>query len=207
MHIYVFGSLCRGEMDINSDIDLLVVLSKKDERFDADRYSIYSYDKLAHNWARGAPFAWHLHTESRLIYSDDGHDYLASLGQPSRYREARSDCRRFFEVYSAASQQFNLGQEVVFELSTMFLAIRNIATCYSLHAGSNPRFGRHSAIQLGDKSLVIDPLAYDALVRARILSTRGLGDNVTDQAIATIREEEPKIRSWMTGLISEIGDP
>ena len=36
MYIYVFGSLCRGEIDSNSDVDLLII-SNKDKLNDFDR--------------------------------------------------------------------------------------------------------------------------------------------------------------------------
>ncbi|HHV6571489.1 TPA: nucleotidyltransferase domain-containing protein, partial [Haemophilus influenzae] len=29
MHIYVFGSLCRGELDNKSDIDILIISDEK----------------------------------------------------------------------------------------------------------------------------------------------------------------------------------
>lgn len=43
MHIYAFGSICRGEVDSFSDIDMLAIVSGRDERFNPRDYSIYSY--------------------------------------------------------------------------------------------------------------------------------------------------------------------
>ena len=36
MHIYVFGSLCRGEVDTASDVDLLAVTDGFDKRLNPD---------------------------------------------------------------------------------------------------------------------------------------------------------------------------
>ena len=71
MHIYAFGSVCRGEIDIDSDIDLLAIVDRDDSRFNTDIYSIYSCKEIAELWAKGNPFAWHLATESRMIYASD----------------------------------------------------------------------------------------------------------------------------------------
>ena len=69
MHIYAFGSLCRGEIDIDSDVDLLAIVGGPDRRFNSDTYSVYSYKRIAELWAEGNPFAWHLTYESRMVYA------------------------------------------------------------------------------------------------------------------------------------------
>ncbi|HHE9539890.1 TPA: nucleotidyltransferase domain-containing protein [Haemophilus influenzae] len=62
MHIYVFGSLCRGELDNKSDIDILII---SDEKFGSEynKYSVYSYEKIRELWLDGNPFAWHLYLD------------------------------------------------------------------------------------------------------------------------------------------------
>jgi predicted nucleotidyltransferase len=67
MHIYAFGSLCRGEVSRNSDVDLLALVDGFDERFNPEIYSIYSYRRIEELWREGNPFAWHLSLESRLV--------------------------------------------------------------------------------------------------------------------------------------------
>ena len=76
MHVYAFGSLCRGEIRPDSDIDLLAIVDGYDSRFDQNVFSIYSYTRLAELWNEGNPFGWHLFLESRLIFSADGSDFL-----------------------------------------------------------------------------------------------------------------------------------
>ena len=46
VHIYAFGSVCRGDLSIGSDVDLLALVSGLDARFDPDMFSIYSYKRI-----------------------------------------------------------------------------------------------------------------------------------------------------------------
>jgi len=80
MHIYAFGSVCRGEVSRDSDIDLLCIdEGTQADRFDPELYSVYSYERIRELWSEGNPFAWHLWLESRLLFSSDAEDHL-SLG-------------------------------------------------------------------------------------------------------------------------------
>ena len=99
MHIYAFGSICRGDVAVDSDIDLLAIVRGLDERFDPSKFSIYSYIRMSELWKIGSAFAWHLHYESRLIFSEDGLDNLAERGLPNPYRRGALDCLRFKNVF------------------------------------------------------------------------------------------------------------
>ena len=57
MHIYAFGSVCRGDVLPSSDIDLLAITEGHDSRFDPNNYSIYSYNRIKELWQEGNPFA------------------------------------------------------------------------------------------------------------------------------------------------------
>jgi hypothetical protein len=201
MHLYAFGSVCRGEVTQGSDIDLLAVTAGHDSRFDPAIYSIYSYKRLAEIWDEGNPFAWHLFLESKMLHSDDGRDYLASLGTPSRYTWAARDCRKFAALFDRAHEAISVGtNSVVFELSTAFLAIRNYATCFSLGIGSHPDFSRSSALRLGARSLAIDREAYQILERARILCTRGNGDVISRSEVQLAQGQLHLVADWMIQL-------
>ena len=102
MHIYAFGSICRGDISIDSDIDLLALGEGVELRLDPDKFAIYSYKRISELWASGNAFAWHLALESKLIYSEDGGDFLKGLGRPSAYVSAAEDCRRFREIFESA---------------------------------------------------------------------------------------------------------
>lgn len=207
MHIYAFGSVCRGDILPNSDIDLLAIVGGYDSRFSPDDYSIYSYHRIEEIWQEGNPFAWHLASESRLIYSSDEENFLRSLGNPQPYRNAARDCQKFYSLFKRAKESIETTTETqTFELSMIFLAIRNFATCFSLGYLSRADFSRRAAIRIGSHSLAIDENAFDILERSRILSTRGTGPLLTAWEVTIAAGQFPKIERWMNRLISETSE-
>lgn len=206
MHLYAFGSVCRGEVTKGSDVDLLAVTVGHDTRFDHSVYSVYSYERLGEIWADGNPFAWHLSLESKMLHSDDGTDFLKSLGTPSKYTSTLRDCKKFASLFETAQMAIESGtNSTVFELSTIFLAIRNFATCFSLGIGSRPDFSRASALRLGPSSLAIDPDAFHVLERARILCTRGNGEDISRSEQQLAQGQLLLIANWMRRLIEMVG--
>ena len=204
MHVYAFGSVCRGEIDRGSDLDLLAAVSDSDPRFDPAIYSIYSYERLAELWREGNPFAWHLTLESKLLFAADGIDFIASLANPAAYVSCAEDCQKFRALFhDAVTGLTESPRSAVFELSTAFLAIRNIATCYSLGLGDTPVFGRHAALRLGSRSLRLDERVYSTLASARILSTRATGPRPSPEDIVAVCSHLPYVATWMDELVAE----
>lgn len=199
-HIYAFGSVCRGEVDSSSDIDLLACLSEPRQEYDPEKFSIYSHDRIRELWIEGNPFSWHLHLESKLLYSSDGSNFLSNLGEPAKYSNALEDCKKFnmlfLESYRALMKS---SISSVFHLSCMFLATRNFATCYSLGVG-RPNFSRLSPLQL-DRNLSIAHEDFDVYVRARILSTRGYGSAISSTEVTQAKRVAPDIMRWMEDLL------
>jgi hypothetical protein len=205
MHFYIFGSLCRGEISFGSDVDLLAITDQFDARLDPDAFSIYSYNRIAELWKEGNPFAWHLATEAKLIFASDKRDFLAEFGLPSDYHRCKQDCLKFARLFDHSIQAINQDQcSLVFELSTMFLAVRNFATCFSLGTIKKANFSRHSAKNLGERSLAISDNAYGLLERARILSTRATGVMIEQKELDACFDEICRIASWMEQLLTEI---
>lgn len=205
MHIYAFGSLCRGDVDSKSDIDLLAIVDGRNDRFDSQVFSIYGYERIREIWALGNPFAWHLHLESRFLYSSDGSDFIASLNQPATYTGVIDDCLKFKGIFHAARSELEKQTpSVTFELSNVFLAIRNFATCYSLGKFHRPDFSRFASLRLENDSLKIDRLTFEILERARILSTRGKGDPISLEEVRIVLNSLDVIECWMDSLIIKI---
>lgn len=200
VHYYAFGSICRGETDSGSDVDLLACISTADPVLDPKKFSIYKYERVRELWREGNPFAWHLHYESRLIFSSDGSDFLTGLGAPATYTKMAQDCmkfrRLFLESYRSLLQTPN---SAVFHLSCLFLATRNFATCYSFSRGQ-PVFSRRSPLLI-DRKLPINEEAFGILTRARILSTRGYGALISKTEVETAKASAPVILDWMENLI------
>ncbi|MGE8174998.1 nucleotidyltransferase domain-containing protein [Pseudomonas fluorescens] len=202
MHIYAFGSICRGEMDLGSDVDLLACVDGPAEQIDHEKYSVYRYERIQALWKEGNPFAWHLHLESRLLFSPDGTDFLCDLGKPARYVADAGDCTKFQELFDRSYRELRQSSNsATFHLSCIFLAIRNFATCHSLSLGL-PIFSRTSPLMVRP-NLDIDPLAFSILTRARLLSTRGYGENITHEEVVTATKAVAIVPCWMEALRSQ----
>lgn len=199
-HLYAFGSICRGEIDESSDVDLLACISKQDAGIDSKRFSIYTYERISELWLEGNPFAWHLHLESKLLYASDGKDFLSNLGCPSEYSKSIYDCEKFRSLFLESSASFlSSNNSTTFHISCMFLAARNFATCYSLGAGT-PVFSRYAPVLIKD-SLEIAGEDFNAYIRARILSTRGYGQALSNTDIERVKNTAHLIVEWMDSLL------
>lgn len=204
-HIYAFGSVCRGDVTLGSDIDLLAILDEYSNQFSPSVYSIYSYRRLIDLWAQGNPFAWHLSLESRLLFASDKQDFIKDLGRPQTYTKCLSDCRKFFNLFLEAESSIKKGRlSIIFDLSTIFLSIRNFATCFSLGMTSEPDFSRNSALNLGLDRIPLEASAYGVFERARILSTRGYGGEISEGNCALALGQVPKVELWMRRLVERI---
>lgn len=204
MHIYVFGSTCRGEIDIYSDIDLLAITNKPNQ-FNKLLYSIYTQNKITDLWKSGNPFAWHLYWESKLIFSSDGCDFLKDLNKPAQYKNCLRDCLNFYGIFQDAYKSLT-GESncIIYDLSMIFLAIRNIASCYTLGLYEKPNFSRNSAFNLNEMNIPISRSNYNLFEKARILTTRGLGDALSSAEVNELLLTLEKINRWMNCLISNI---
>lgn len=202
MHIYAFGSICRGEVDASSDIDMLAIVNDYDSRFNPSDYSVYSYKRIHDLWSQGNPFAWHLFLESKLVYSQNDIDFLQSIGEPRSYKSGIEDCEKFREIFLSAKESIASSDLTeIFDLSSVFLGVRNFATCYSLHSELTPDFSRNSALNLGDHSIPIDASTYRLFERSRVLCTRGFGEILNSSEIDSAKKTLCEIDSWMVEML------
>jgi hypothetical protein len=205
VHIYAFGSICRGEMSAGSDVDLLAAVSGGKNNLNRGMFSIYSHTRLREIWNEGNPFAWHLHHEARLIHASDGRDFLDDLGIPKRYARRYRDCSRFLELLRGArSSASHDHASVVFDLSAAFLGLRNFASCYILGTCGKPDFSRNVAVTLMAQDPPISREAYRVLERARLLCTRGYGERLTSTEIGNGLASLSALEAWMTQRLQEI---
>lgn len=203
MHIYAFGSICRGEIDKYSDVDIIAIVDSFDERLDPDKFSIYSYNRIKELWKEGNPFAWHLYIESKIIYSSNEKNFIAILGKPCEYQKGEKDCIKFYRLFESAVKAIKLETpSKTFELSNIFLSIRNFATCYQLANGIFC-FSRDSALQMEEK-VPIQSNSYSILEKARILCTRGLGKTITKVELDIVKKELNSIKIWMENTLEEL---
>jgi len=205
MYIYAFGSICRGEIDFYSDIDLIAISDNKSEleNLDQNKFSIYTEKRLKEYWQIGNPFAWHLYKESKLIFSSKADDLIKNLGEPSPYMDGLEDLNKFYNIFLDSVKHIEITKDsFLFDISTIFLSIRNFATCYSLAKGQI-NFQRNSALNLGDKSVPICVQNYKALELARLLATRGVGTFPNEADSSRLIMCFKEIDDWMKLLLDE----
>lgn len=201
MHVYAFGSVCRGEIDKYSDIDILLLKQTLVQQEHPAEFSVYSYEQLEKMWSDGNPFAWHLSFESKLLFCDDGVDFIKLLGLPSRYSNMSEDCDKFFQLFKKATHELTVSQiNYTFELSNVYLSIRNFATCFALGYLDKKEFSRDSPRKLYEYSLQISDQTFSILKRARFLNTRGIGDAINYVELDLLRNEIEGVRIWMNRL-------
>jgi len=206
-HVYAFGSIIRGEIDNYSDIDLLAIANSYNPNFSVEKFSIYSEKRLLELWKEGNPFAWHLHHESKLLFSSDGNDPLLNYGAPNAYRKGPYDCLKFYELFiNSQKSLIQSRKSACFELSAIFLSLRNFATCYVLYLEKENLFSRRSALMLGDKSAPISIDDFDICMRARALSTRGIGETISKKEIEQVINTLPSLQTWMEKLLGEVNE-
>ncbi|NNH37184.1 nucleotidyltransferase domain-containing protein [Acinetobacter terrae] len=206
MYIYAFGSICRGEIDFYSDVDLIAISEDQSKlsELDPNKFSIYSEERLKEYWEIGNPFAWHLHKESKLIFSSDGNDLIKVWGKPSNYSNGLNDLIKFQNIFLDSIHQIELTRDsFLFDISTIFLSIRNFATCYSL-ANGKINFHRNSALKLDNKSIQIDMESYRMLEAARLLATRGVGEFPNEYGLSRIINSFQIIDDWMRLLLDDL---
>lgn len=204
MEIYAFGSISRGEIDELSDIDLLIIKNKGEvlENIDKEQFSIYTYERINEIWKEGNPFAWHLFSESKCIFSKDQNPFIKTLGKPNKYNNLKNDLDKFYNLFQTSKNSIlTQGHSVDFDLSMIFLSIRNFASYFALGCLNKLEFSRNSALKIDTFSIDINQYVYKKLMDSRILSTRGLGNNISSDDLNIIISELPKIELWFSKLL------
>lgn len=205
LHIYAFGSICRGEILEDSDCDLLAISTGEHNRLSKEMFSIYSHKRIHEIWAEGNPFAWHIHLESKPIFLEDRIDFIDSLGKPSKYRSKLADCEKFFRLFLQSKESLMENRlSVIFDISTIFLAMRNFSSCYLLNSEDEFDFSRNSALRLMGDTQPIDVNVYYIFERARILCTRGIGGSLLDAEVDSAISSLPDIEVWLRSHLSRL---
>lgn len=207
MYIYIFGSVCRGEIDKQSDIDLLAIIDeqKQQEQFDKNKFSIYTIERLIELWEEGNPFAWHLFLESRLVFSNNGQDIFKNWGEPNKYVNMKADLDKFLSLFLKSVESIRKSVDSqIFDLSMIFLSIRNFSSCYSMGHLNDFNFSRYSALNLKSNQLEISASCFEILERARLLSTRGIGKLITENEMKIVFVELDIIENWFKKISTNI---
>ncbi|HHF3850539.1 TPA: hypothetical protein ACUME1_001698, partial [Haemophilus influenzae] len=92
----------------------------------------------------------------------------------------------------------------VFNLSCIFLAIRNISTCYSLYLGKAV-FSRRAMLKI-TPSINIPMYVIETLEKCRILSTRGVGDDLNKLELENVISHIDSIDKWLDKIERNINE-
>lgn len=200
-HVYIFGSLVRGEIDQYSDIDLLLITDETFKDIDSNKFSIYTPERIKELYLEGNPFAWHLYYESKLVFSSD-QDFLLNLGKPAIYSNCKSDLLKFQKLFEDCIASINEDEfSLVFDLAMIFLAIRNFATCYTLGNYEKPIFSRTAFEKLHDYPLILDEEIKELLMMSRISSTRGIEYSIKNKSLSLLKLNLRKIQNWFNDIL------
>lgn len=199
--IFIFGSTVRGEVASSSDIDVLVVpVSAVHPELYPASWSVYSRDTIRSYYEEGRLFAWHLHLESRCIYSASSKHWLKRLGCPSAYRSAREDVASLTTLLRDSLLELENGTEsVIYELGICYTALRDIAMSASWHLKGHPCFSRYAPFMLPGVHVPIEREVYEQAMMARHFSTRGSAPPSATKDTVTALIEAPLLE-WANTL-------
>lgn len=172
--IFIFGSVVRGEVSGTSDIDVLVIPTNETAPSAyPPNWSVYQRETIAAYFHEGRLFAWHLHLESRCVYSAGPSNWLQSLGRPAPYVRAREDIASLSCLLSDSLAQLSEGSDsAIYEVGICYTALRDIAMAASWRALGAPSFSRYAPFRL-PTPLPLDPEVYENAMLARHFATRG----------------------------------
>lgn len=172
--LFIFGSVVRGEVSSTSDTDILVIPAGPVARNAyPSHWSVYQRETLRDYFSEGRLFAWHLHLESRCVYSAGPMNWLQILGDPAPYSSAREDVLTLTTLLdeSLAELQHDTNS-AIYELGICYTAVRDIAMSASWQKIGAPCFSRYAPYKL-PIPVPLDRESYECAMVARHYSTRG----------------------------------
>ncbi len=172
--IYVFGSVCRGEPDPGSDLDVLVIAGKLKKAAYPSSWSVYSPSRLRTLFERGTLFAWHLHEEVVPVWPRTGRHFLAKIGPPAPYVGAPAEVAQLREILLSSVDELIRGTtSTVYELGLISLACRDIAMAAAPILTGSFDFSRHAPFHLPGFQFPLGRKEYDYTLNCRRATTRG----------------------------------
>jgi hypothetical protein len=172
--LYIFGSAVRGEVEKNSDIDVLVVVDNAQR---ASMYpvtwSVYTKESIKRYFSEGRLFAWHLYLDAKCIHHGDSKPFIEGLGEPSKFRNLSEDFCSLRDLINCSLNEIKTTKSEIFEIGLIYTALRDIAMLASTKLHDRPCFSRYSPYKLSIE-LPIPKDLYELMIEARLTSTRGV---------------------------------
>lgn len=199
--LYIFGSAVRGEISSSSDIDVLAIPFTSEQRDYPHNWSVYSPEIIESYFRAGRLFAWHLHLESKCIFSAAPISYLSSLGVPAPYATAREDVNELADLlWESLMEIRSETSNLIYELGIVYTAIRDIAMSASWYLMDRPCFSRNAPYIL-PIPCPLSAEAYQGAMLARHCSTRGSEHEIDGQRVASELLVAP-LHTWVKNIRS-----
>ncbi len=200
---YVFGSVCRGEPDTGSDIDILVITDEQQAKRELPAsWSIYSPRRLQNLFARGTLFAWHLHQEAVPIWPRRNPTFLKRLGKPSPYLRGAAEIEDLIAVLGSAISRLNAGApSAVYEFGLIALACRDSAMAAAPILTGKFDFSRHAPLHLPTSKFPLSRRSFDYLLNCRRATTRGGKFRRNHKIERHVQSLAPDLRNWALNLL------
>lgn len=212
--IRYFGSFCREDYGVSSDIDILCISSfseNKKKLFNArikelisDRASVsfYQPERISLMYTEGHLFAWHLYSESKKVFSEDL-DFIDTLGIPAKYTGCLGDIKNFIDIIQGSRVAIKGGNSsIVYEAGLLYLCARNISMCGSYIFSRRVDFSKYSPYNIDLNSFLqfpVDKIDYEYLIAARHSATRGFCIDSTKKI--NVLQIAEKIENWANGML------
>ena len=157
--VYIYGSIARGDHDLNSDCDVLICVNNCDiqeynllkteflkksivENFE---FSFYQLNILEEMQKKGSYFLWHIKKEGILVYRASN-IFDSILEKLPPYTGTFDDLCEYKDILKDVKESIELDEvTIIYELSVLATLARNtcIACCYIIGVMD---FGRNSPI-------------------------------------------------------------
>lgn len=203
MDIYIYGSICRGEIDSHSDIDILCIVENESNKSVLDLpsyYSIYSKKRILNHFNLGTLFAWHLFNDAILVHSKSN-GFLSEIGKPNLYNNSKEDFTILESILNTSINNIKKQQiNIVYELGLVYVAIRNIATIASWYTPYGLNCSRYVPYKLELVTFPLEKSIYNVFVNCRHATTRGL-EVIFDDNFNNAINSLDSISNWANQII------
>ncbi len=203
---YAFGSLCRGEPDAGSDVDILVITDQVNAtKGIPNAWSKYSPRRIRELFARGTLFAWHLYLEAVPLWPRNGQGFLQRVGPPNDYKNARREIIDLRRILDDALIELSRGTpSAVYECGLISLACRDIAMAASLTINGGFNFSRYAPLRLNQTPFSLTKAKWDYLLACRRATTRGGSFRRNRRIEHHIVSEADNLLNWSSKILNNI---
>lgn len=202
---YIFGSLRAGEIDPDSDVDVLAIVEGSEERSNLPvTWSVYTKEAIRSHFARGTLFAWHLYSDALLIWPKQRSGFIEELGPPAEYAHGKTEIAGLISVlHEAIAALYGGANSPVFEHGLVAMCCRDIAMAASIHVNGHFEFSRFAPFRL---DLVTFPLKlerYTLALQCRRATVRGINPPILGQGNSLSHAELDGILAWADQVLDK----